>query len=293
MSKIPVADLYSSCDMMLKDRWGYIWGAAGELWTQKKQDAASREMTVKYGSRWIGHRVADCSGVMVWIWKQHGLSIYHGSNTIRKKYCGGLQKTPVPGFAAFKVRDGDDYYHIGIVAADGKNVYESRGTQTGFVMSAASTWNCFAPFNDVDYDATDGGGGEVEPFEQYEAIVDTKKDPLNVRAEPNISSKILFKLPKGETVWVMEETGTGWARIDDDGMQGYASIQCLKKATETPVEPPEGEDDQTPLPPSEPPENTVLVGVWIPCYSEAEAQRYAGNIKGAVILRADKPPDAT
>lgn len=292
MSKIPAADLYSSCDMMLRERWGYIWGAAGELWTQKKQDAASREMTVKYGARWIGHRVVDCSGVMVWIWKQHGLSIYHGSNTIRKRYCGPLQKTPMPGFAAFKTRNGDDYYHIGIVAADGKNVFEARGTQTGFVMSAASAWNCFAPFNDVDYDTSDGGGGEVEPFEQYVAIVDTQKGSLNVRAEPNISSKILFKLPKGETVWVMEETGTGWARIDDDGMQGYASMQYLKKAPETPSEPPEGGADETPLPPSEPPENTVLVGVWIPCYSEAEAQRYAGNIKGAVILRADKPPDA-
>lgn len=280
-------DLYSACEMMLRDRWGYIWGASGELWTQKKQDTATREMTVKYGSRWIGHHVVDCSGVMVYIWRQHGLSIYHGSNTIRKKYCGPLQKEPKPGYAAFKVK-GDDYHHIGIVAEDGLNVYESRGTQTGFVTSAASSWNCFAPFNDVDYDAKEGG----PRMDQYLAVVETQKGSLNVREKPTTDSKILFRVGKGQAVWVMEETGTGWARIDDDGMQGYASMAYLKRAADLPSEPPEEPGDDSPAPPKEPPKNAILRGVWIPCDSEEEAERYAGNIKGAIIIRADKPPDA-
>lgn len=285
---IPVRDLYSACEMMLRDRWGYIYGTAGIKWTQARQNAATNDMARKYGLRWVGHMVADCSGVMVWIWKQHGLSIYHGSNTIRRKYCGELTKTPAPGYAAFKLRDGDDYYHIGIVAADGLNVYESRGTQTGFVTSAASSWHYFAPFNDVDYDAKEGG----QQMDQYLAVVETQKGSLNVREKPSTDSKILFRVGKGQAVWVMEETGTGWARIDDDGMQGYASMQYLKKAAETPAEPPEEPGDETPAPPPEPPENAILVGVWIPCENEDEARRYAGNIKGALIIRAGKPPDA-
>lgn len=285
---IPVRDLYSSCEMMLRDKWGYIYGTAGIKWTQARQEATNNDMAKKYGKRWIGHMVADCSGVMVWIWKQHGMSIYHGSNTIRKKYCGPTQEKPVPGYAAFKLRDGDDYYHIGIVAADGLNVYESRGTQTGFVTSAASSWDCFAPFNDVDYDETEGG----PRMDQYLAIVDTKSGSLNIREKPNAQSKILFRVGKGQAVWVMEETGTGWARIDDDGMQGYASMQYLKKTADLPAEPPEEPDDKTPTPPAEPQKNAILCGVWIPCGSEEEAERYAGNIKGAIIIRADKPPDA-
>jgi hypothetical protein len=269
--------------MMLRDRWGYIYGTAGIKWTQARQDAATNDMARKYGSRWVGHMVADCSGVMVYIWKQHGLSIYHGSNTIRKKYCGELTKTPAPGYAAFKLRDGDDYYHIGIVAEDGLNVYESRGTQTGFVTSAASSWNCFAPFNDVDYT----GGEQMEPFKQYLAIVDTQKGSLNVREKPDTDSKILFRVGRGETVWVMEETGTGWARIDDDGMQGYASMAYLKKAADLPSELPEEPDEGTPAPPAEPPKNAILRGVWIPCDNEEEARRYAGDIKNAVILRKE------
>lgn len=289
---IPVRDLYSACEMMLRDKWGYIWGASGELWTQKKQDAATREMTVKYGSRWIGHHVVDCSGVMVYIWRQHGMSIYHGSNTIRKKYCGPLQDTPAPGYAAFKVK-GDDYHHIGIVAEDGLNVYEAKGTQTGFVLSAASSWDCFAAFNDVNY--SDTAETEDKPMDQYLAIVDTQQGSLNIREKPTTDSKILFRVGKGQAVWVMEDMGNGWARVDDDGMQGYASLKYLKKASESAQDGPDGGGVQTPTDEQEAPENVnpaafTRYAVFIPCDSEEEARRYAGNIKGAILIRYEKPP---
>lgn len=288
MSKIPVKDLFTSCEMMLAEKWGYIWGTSGEVWTQKKQKAATREMTVKYGSRWVGHRVTDCSGVMVWIWRQHGLSIYHGSNTIKRKYCGETQKKAVPGYAAFKV-NGEDYHHIGIVAADGLNVYEAKGTQTGFVMSAASSWHCFAPFNDVDY--TDPKENDLPVI--WTGIVTTKTGRLNVRNGAGLEYAVIGALPKGEEVDVFKEEN-GWAYIAGDGLNGWVSMQFITpiNAPETPTDPSDDGDGETPAPPVEPSENAILMGVWIPCYSEAEAQRYVGNIKGAVILRADKPPDA-
>lgn len=264
MSKIPVKSLYDNCEMMLRDGWGYIWGASGEVWTQKKQDAATREMTVKYGSRWIGKHVVDCSGVMVYIWRQHGLSIYHGSNTIRRKYCGPLTNTPQPGYAAFKVK-ADDYHHIGIVAEDGMNVYEAKGTQTGFVMSAASSWDCFAPFNDVDYLGKKQGGKQVI----YQAKVATESGDLNIRSGAGTNFPVVGRLAKGEIVDVLEEQDD-WAHIID-GKEGWVSMKYLK-----PVK-------------AEPPAEENLWGVLIPCDSEEEAQRYAENFKGAMVLKCKKP----
>ena len=71
----------------LANNWGYIWGQSGDVWTQAQQNAATREQTVKYGQKWVGHRVADCSGLFYWAFKQLGGYMYHGSDTMFRKYC--------------------------------------------------------------------------------------------------------------------------------------------------------------------------------------------------------------
>ena len=270
---IPVSALYTECEAMLRDKWGYIWGTAGIRWTQARQNSASDDMAKKYGKRWIGHMVADCSGVMVYIWKKHGMSIYHGSNSIARKYCGEMQNTPVPGYAAFKWKKNDtskfpdgrgDFYHIGIVSADGQNVYESRGTQTGFVLSAASGWHSFAPFKDVAYDME---GSTVEP---YQAMVKVTKGTLNMRSGAGTNFPVIFSLPNGTPVTVLKEYPNNWAFVDEDGTQGFVSSKYLEK-----VEP--GETTADPY----------KWGVFIPCDNEEEARRYAGDIKNAVVIRRE------
>ena len=270
---IPVSALYTECEKMLRDKWGYIWGTAGIRWTQARQDATENDMAKKYGKRWIGHMVADCSGVMVYIWRQHNMSIYHGSNTIARKYCGEMQGTPAPGYAAFKWKKKDtskfpdgrgDFYHIGIVSADGQNVYESRGTQTGFVLSAASGWHSFAPFNDVAYEPQ-----EAISVEPYRAVVKVEQGTLNMRAGAGTNYPVIFKLPNGTPLTVLVEYPNGWAFVDDDGTQGYVSMKYLERVDEEP--------------PAEEPE--YKWGVFIPCDNEQEARRYAGNIKNAVVIR--------
>ena len=92
---IQPSDLIEKFQFALNDHWGYIWGQWGGTWTQAKQNAASREMTVKYGSKWIGHRVADCSGLFRWAYSELGEAIAHGSNSIFDRYCsakGTLKK---------------------------------------------------------------------------------------------------------------------------------------------------------------------------------------------------------
>lgn len=273
--KIPVSEVYRYLDKMLKDRWGYIYGTAGILWTQSRQNSTTNEMAQKYGSKWIGHMVADCSGVMVYIWKQFGLKIPHGSNSIRRQSVGQTQLTPEPGYAAFKVKK-SDYYHIGIVGADGATVYEARGTQAGFVTSNAEEWDCFAAFNDVAY------SGEVEPVPDqgtqvnYKATVTTQSGKLNLRSGPGTGYPVVDRIPKGSTVTVWMEYADGWHFIDWDGEQGYCSGQYL-----TPLPPATSVPDDSPAPDEEPPKTVkktalrrwsdgaeiVLEGDWQVVYS--------------------------
>lgn len=143
----------------LKDAWGYIFGKSGQLWTKAQQDAATRPQTVSYGRQWIGHRVADCSGLFVWAIKQFGESIYHGSNTIWSDYCskqGKLNKGQrcdgialKPGTAVFLLND-TGRHHIGLYIGD-DTVIEAKGTKWGVVTSHADHWDEWGELKQVDY----------------------------------------------------------------------------------------------------------------------------------------------
>lgn len=290
MSKIPVQALYDSCEMMLRDKWGYIWGTAGEKWTAAKQkaleekyspDDPNRGMSVKYGKKWIGHRVTDCSGVMKNIWEQYGLKIPHGSSSMVKQgYIVDCGPDPHPGWAALvdKTPDTPDNTHIGIVGPDGVTVYEAKGTQAGFVTSKVTDrkWTKFGLFRDVDY------SGEVEPVPDtgvqvdYQAEVTTKSGKLNLRSGPGTNYPIVDKIPKGARVTVWMEYADGWRFIDWDGEQGYVSGQYL-----TPLPPATSVPDETPTPADDPPKTVkqtalrrfedgaviVLDGDWSVIYS--------------------------
>ena len=151
---IGAKDLCALFAQALDERWGYIWGRSGQVWTQANQDAATRDMTVKYGSKWIGKRVADCSGLFVWAYKQRGEKIFHGSNTIWNKYTsakgavGGDMRIR-PGTAVFMV-SGGKRGHIGLYIGGGKCI-EAKGTQAGVVMSDLSRWDEWGELADVDY----------------------------------------------------------------------------------------------------------------------------------------------
>lgn len=138
----------------LDEHWGYIWGKSGQVWTQANQNASTREMTVRYGSKWIGRKVADCSGLFVWAYKQHGEKIYHGSNTIFNEHTsatGSLvgEVDILPGTAVFLVEDGRRT-HIGLYIGDGA-VIEARGTKTGVIESDLSEWDEWGTLTAVDY----------------------------------------------------------------------------------------------------------------------------------------------
>lgn len=163
---INVSDLIAEFQYPLEQGWGYIWGAVGQIWTQAKQDAATREMTVKYGQRWVGKHVIDCSGMFYRAYKNLGYSIYHGSNTIWKKYCstqGQLMHgaradgQPIkPGTAVFLYRKSDNNrHHIGLYVGN-NTVIEAKGTINGVVTSRLDHWDEWGELKDVDYSTVEG-----------------------------------------------------------------------------------------------------------------------------------------
>ena len=164
---IKAADLIRLWRQAFDDGWGYIWGTYGQAWTQAKQKAATRETTIKYGSKWIGHRVSDCSGLAYWAFRELGGTMYHGSNTIWNQYVVDrcelkdgkrIDGQPMlPGDPVFLVRTENgkkNRHHIGYWVGD--TCIEAKGTQWGVVTSPLTHWHETAHWGNVEYD-----GGEV------------------------------------------------------------------------------------------------------------------------------------
>lgn len=133
---VSAAEVVALFRRALAEKWGYIWGGTGQVHTQRAQDSATRAQTIRYGQQWVGRRVADCSGLFWWAYKQLGGYMYHGSNTMWRKYAAakgslhGGKRTdgqPLkPGTAVFLTK-GSDRHHVGLYVGDGE-VIEAKGT---------------------------------------------------------------------------------------------------------------------------------------------------------------------
>ena len=162
----------------LKEGWGYIWGTAGEKWTAAKQKElekttdADRAQGRQYGKKWIGKTVADCSGLFSWAFHQLGGYMYHGSDTMYRKYCsdkGELKAgkrtdhgTLKPGTAVF-VWNGSKYSHVGLYIGD-NTVIEAMGTINGVTTSrvTAGKWTHWGELTGVAYDNAQSGTDAVQ-----------------------------------------------------------------------------------------------------------------------------------
>ena len=214
----------------LDEHWGYIWGTAGEKWTAEKQKElekttdANRAQGRQYGSKWIGHRVADCSGLFSWAFKQLGGTIYHGSDTMYRKYCvnkGELSKgkrtdrgTLKPGTAVF-VWNGSSYSHVGLYAGGGI-VIEAMSTLKGVTTTkvTAGKWTHWGEVTGVDY-----AGDNAELRMQ--------------NAELNAENRLTIRRgSKGETVaemqGVLERLGYDLGSCGVDGDFGRMTEKAVK-----------------------------------------------------------------
>ena len=214
----------------LEEKWGYIWGTAGEKWTAEKQKElekttdANRAQGRQYGSKWIGHRVADCSGLFSWAFRQLGGTIYHGSDTMYRKYCvnkGELSKgkrtdrgTLKPGTAVF-VWNGSSYSHVGLYAGNGI-VIEAMSTLKGVTTTkvTAGKWTHWGEVTGVDY-----AGDNAELRMQ--------------NAELNAENRLTIRRgSKGETVaemqGILERLGYDLGSCGVDGDFGRMTEKAVK-----------------------------------------------------------------
>lgn len=186
---ITTSDLISKFQKALKDDWGYIWGTAGVEWTAAKQSNiekttdSDREGSRKYGKKWIGHMVADCSGLFSWAFKQLGGKMYHGSDTMYRSWCekkGELKAGKrtdgeglKPGTAVFVWKEAKKKYtHVGLYVGDGL-VIEAAGAKDGVISGKVShqKWTNWGELKGVDYEReAPDPQPEPEPEDEYPTI---------------------------------------------------------------------------------------------------------------------------
>ena len=216
---IKASDLVEYFRKALEEEWGYIFGASGQEWTEAKQKQIVNKMVNRYGggwknnseakdddyyksavygAKWVGHRVADCSGLFVSAFSQAGIRISHSSHYQYTDYCkekGTLKNGKrsngeeiQPGTAVFVYKDEKKRYtHIGLYVGDGI-VIEAKGTEAGVVTSKVtdSKWNRWGMFKDADYTGADTAKPEDPEH----------KDP----EKPEIAPKTLRRGDKGSEV---------------------------------------------------------------------------------------------
>lgn len=128
-------------EKMYKEKWKYEWGAARE-------------------------GVVDCSGAFAYAFRKLGGYMYHGSNTMMRKYTTESGKVGqialVPGMAVFRWRksgkepaayksDGlGDFYHVGLYIGNGE-VINAKSSKMGVVKESVSGWQYAAKLVGVDY----------------------------------------------------------------------------------------------------------------------------------------------
>ncbi len=230
---ITTSDLIGRFKYALDNDWGYIWGQAGDVWTQAKQNAATREQTKQYGKKWVGRHVADCSGLFSWAFKQLGGYMYHGSDTMFRQYttASGTMKAGkrtdgqelLPGTAVFVWKDSDKKYgHVGLFIGDGW-VIEAAGTQSGVVKTKASNkkWTHWGELKGVDYNGSD------QPVPKGYAVVTGVRVAL--RSAPSTSASVLLRVDTGKQVKLEEPPPCEWDYVSYQGKTGYMMKKFLKE----------------------------------------------------------------
>ena len=243
---IQAVDLVEKFRYALDNHYGYIWGTAGILWTDAKQKQKVNYMVstygtswqknseakadnyysaAVYGSKWIGHYVADCSGMFVWAFKQlNGPGIAHGSNSIYDRYCSykgkitdEIRKTMKPGTAVF-TGDASKHGHIGLYIGEGK-VIEASGTQAGVCVSnlSAGKWTYWGELKNVSY----------KPQNAQKPASDASDEDLLIFDYPTLK-----KGNKGEYVKTLQKKliaqGYSLPRYGADGDFGSETESALK-----------------------------------------------------------------
>lgn len=203
---------------------------------------------MRYGSKWIGHMVTDCSGLLRWALKQLGENIVHHARYQYTDYCNHKGKLiagkredgqPIlPGTAVFLQGKESKIHHVGVYVG-GDVCIEAKGTIYGVVTSHLNHWDHWGELKMVDYTnaaqlETGEPGATVETPEEAEAgtiikaVVDNPNSWLNVRSKPSSDSSVLFQVERGSIVDILDAGEPEWWQIRYGSRIGWAYAKYLK-----------------------------------------------------------------
>lgn len=229
----------------LDNHWGYIYGMTHVMWTearqkqynQAKKNVKDCQNSIKYGSRWYGHYVTDCSGLFSWSFSQLGGYMYHGSNTMYKSYCtkkGKLKNGQrsdgaelKPGTAIFTGTE-NSHGHVALYIGSGY-VIEAKGAQYGVVKSKVteSRWTYWGELKGVDYGVSPTPTPTPTPTpEKGYAIVTCTN--LALREGPSTNCKVITRAPTGSKVKI-KDPPSEWEYVEYNGKSGYMMKKYLNE----------------------------------------------------------------
>ena len=184
----------------------------------------------------------DCIGLIKWIIRQApgGVTSYTtaGTNTLWKSYDmsakyrdltwrqEGIQGARA-GMLALK-KHGGDVHHVSLVTGEGTVIHSSSAAGRVVETALDESWHLLAQHRYIEVAAS---AAETEDAMSvlYQAVVNTARDPLNVRDSPDASGRKIGELPRGATVDVLVEPVDGWAYIRAGSVSGYASAAYLAR----------------------------------------------------------------
>ena len=191
-------------------------------------------------------RGIDCSGLFVKAFRDQGGSIYHGSNTIYRKYCSEKGKlTSVsqlrPGTAVFKwnantpekFNDGlGDFQHIGLVTSVNplRIVHASSGVGCVTTDTKLGKWAYWGWLKDVARDSSgnDDQGGDEEPVaeNEYATVIADSGSTVNLRTKAKATAPLIERAPVGSRVEVLGTCGS-WTKVKFGSRTGYMMTRFL------------------------------------------------------------------
>ena len=200
----------------------------------------------------------DCSGLFVKAYQDQGASIYHGSNSIYRKYCsekGELRDISqlIPGMAVFKwnantpekFNDGlGDFQHIGLVTSVNPLRIVHASSTVGCVTTDTKLgkWKYWGKLKNVDYGActtiespgTEDEGETVVPVAET-VIGYITADKVNFRTGPSTSKSRIEYLNTGDQVEVIGEKGD-WLKCKALDRVGYIKEEFISTESIEPID---------------------------------------------------------
>ena len=156
------------------------------------------------------------------LWRSYELAGKYRDLTWRQEGIQGARA----GMLAFK-RHGGDVHHVGIVTERGTVIHSSSVYGKVVETPLDESWQLLAVHRYIEA----AGTAETEEAMSvlYQAVVNTARDPLNVRDAPEAGGRKIGELARGTTVDVLAEPADGWVYVSGGGVIGYASAAYLAR----------------------------------------------------------------